>query len=62
MTFRTAMIPASLMLAAAALAAPAHGATCDELVLNACDALDGVKDGVLENPMQCHFDPKAIQC
>lgn len=34
-----------------------HGA-----VMTACDALDGVKDGVLENPMQCHFDPKTIQC
>jgi feruloyl esterase len=31
-------------------------------VLNQCDALDGVKDGVLENPMQCRFDPKVLQC
>jgi feruloyl esterase len=31
-------------------------------VLEACDALDGVKDGVLEDPRKCHFDPKAIQC
>ena len=33
-----------------------------EAVMNACDALDGVKDGVLENPLQCHFDPKVLQC
>ena len=26
-------------------------------VLSACDALDGVKDGVIENPAQCHFEP-----
>jgi feruloyl esterase len=31
-------------------------------VLDACDALDGVKDGVLEDPGRCHFDPKTIQC
>jgi feruloyl esterase len=31
-------------------------------VLEACDALDGVKDGVLENPTRCRFDPKVVQC
>ena len=31
-------------------------------VLEACDALDGVKDGVLEDPRKCRFDPKSIQC
>jgi feruloyl esterase len=31
-------------------------------VLEACDALDGVKDGVLENPTHCTFDPKIVQC
>jgi feruloyl esterase len=31
-------------------------------VLDACDALDGVKDGVLENPKHCHFDPRVLQC
>lgn len=31
-------------------------------VLNACDALDGVKDGVLEDPLQCHFDPAILAC
>ena len=25
-------------------------------VLEACDAKDGVKDGVIENPLACHFD------
>jgi len=31
-------------------------------VLGACDALDGVKDGVLENPARCRFDPKVLEC
>ena len=30
--------------------------------LNACDANDGVKDGVIENPAQCHFDPSVLLC
>jgi feruloyl esterase len=31
-------------------------------VLNKCDMLDGVKDGLLENPLHCTFDPKEIEC
>ena len=31
-------------------------------VLSACDLLDGVKDGVLENPKQCKFDPGVLEC
>jgi Tannase and feruloyl esterase len=33
-----------------------------EAVLAACDTLDGVKDGVLENPQRCVFDPAVLQC
>jgi feruloyl esterase len=33
-----------------------------QAVLAACDELDGVKDGVLENPRKCTFDPKTLQC
>jgi feruloyl esterase len=31
-------------------------------VLAACDARDGVKDGVLENPSACDFDPRVLLC
>jgi hypothetical protein len=30
--------------------------------LAACDALDGVKDGVIDNPRACHFDPAKLLC
>ena len=33
-----------------------------EAVLNACDALDGVKGGIIENPTRCAFDLKTIEC
>jgi len=36
--------------------------TVHQAVMNACDANDGVKDGVLENPARCRFDPKVLQC
>jgi len=30
--------------------------------LAACDSLDGVKDGIIQNPRLCRFDPAVIQC
>ncbi len=30
--------------------------------LDACDSKDGVKDGAIEDPTRCNFDPIAIQC
>jgi len=33
-----------------------------DAVNKACDALDGIKDGVLTDPRRCHFDPASIQC
>jgi feruloyl esterase len=37
---------------------PAIGAA----VLAACDAQDGVADGILNDPRQCHFDPTTLLC
>ena len=31
-------------------------------VLNACDTLDGSRDGMIFNHRDCHFDPAVLQC
>jgi len=41
---------------------PAKYPAIQNAILGACDALDGVKDGVLENPRACKFDPKVLEC
>lgn len=33
-----------------------------EAALASCDAQDGVKDGVIDNPSRCKFDPKVLEC
>jgi feruloyl esterase len=33
-----------------------------EAAVNACDAQDGVKDGLINNPRMCKFDPSALLC
>jgi len=49
-------------------AAPGAGVTEAQLglinkaVLGACDAKDGVTDGVIADPRKCAWDPSAIQC
>ncbi len=31
-------------------------------VLARCDALDGVRDGIINDPAACHFDPSVLTC
>jgi len=37
-------------------------AAVEAAALAACDAQDGVKDGVIDDPTQCHFDPSKMLC
>jgi pimeloyl-ACP methyl ester carboxylesterase len=33
-----------------------------DAVLAKCDALDGVSDGLISDPIACHFDPQVLTC
>jgi len=46
----------------AAVIPPSKYPMIHEAVLEACDALDGVKDGVLEDPSRCAFDYAKLTC
>src|SRR6266513_4059925 len=46
-----------------ASAVPAAKATMlNKAAIAACDAQDGVKDGLLNNPRACHFNPETLLC
>jgi Tannase and feruloyl esterase len=34
----------------------------ERATLDACDSLDGVKDRIISDPSQCHFDPSVLLC
>jgi feruloyl esterase len=44
------------------LMSPADWKLISDAAIRTCDDLDGVKDGVLEDPRRCRFDVAAIQC
>ncbi len=39
---------------------PCKLAAATQAAVAACDAIDGVKDGVIEDPDRCHYDPKEL--
>lgn len=52
----------ALTLEPASFIPAAKISTISAAVLTACDAIDGVRDGILNDPRQCHFDPASIEC
>jgi len=47
-------------LAAGDAVPPCKLAAATTAAIAACDAIDGVKDGVIEDPDRCHYDPKEL--
>jgi len=41
---------------------PAKYALLHRAALDACDAQDGLKDGLISEPLSCHVDPAVTQC
>jgi feruloyl esterase len=41
---------------------PGKIAAVQKAIMQTCDKLDGVKDGILNNPEKCKFDPATLQC
>ena len=41
---------------------PAKYPVIHQAALNACDSKDGLKDGLIEDPRKCDFDPKVLLC
>lgn len=58
----------ALWVAQAALKDPASHIPVDkyplihQAAIAACDAQDGLKDGLISDPMGCHFDPGVLEC
>lgn len=64
----TRLMVSELWVGTAALKEPASQIppgkypTIHKAALAACDRLDGVVDGLIENPQRCRFDPAALLC
>ncbi len=55
-------VEAKILQSPASVVPPAKLVLLNRAVLAACDAIDGVKDGLLTDPEQCHFDPATLLC
>lgn len=41
---------------------PALLQVVDQAVMRSCDAVDGTKDGLIQDPRRCEFHPQSLQC
>jgi feruloyl esterase len=41
---------------------PGKLALLHKAAIEACDAVDGLKDGLIADPVRCHFDPAVVSC
>jgi feruloyl esterase len=41
---------------------PGKYAVIHRAALSACDAADGLKDGLISDPLSCRFDPQVLEC
>ncbi|HWB97164.1 MAG TPA: tannase/feruloyl esterase family alpha/beta hydrolase [Bryobacteraceae bacterium] len=63
-----ALLSADMMSSVAMLKDPASRipsaklARLHKAAVEACDAVDGVKDGLIDDPTKCHFDPAVLVC
>ena len=55
-------VEAKILQSPASVVPPAKLALLNRAVLAACDAIDGVTDGLLTDPRQCQFDPATLLC
>lgn len=46
----------------AGILTPGKIATIKSASVDACDLLDGLKDGIISNPDACNFDPESLRC
>ncbi len=52
----------ALLKSSAGYLTPADIELVDRAVLAECDRLDGVVDGLIQDPRKCHFDPRSLRC
>lgn len=60
--FKSVLIGQASLNDPASTIPPGKYAVLYRAALDACDARDGLKDGLIDDPTRCRFDPKIIEC